>query len=211
MDIIERVWRRFKAPCNRVVLEIGAHEGTDTMRIYSCFSGSVRYIAFEPDRRNILKLQQHQLVKHSKVELIPAAVSSKVGVAMFHMSGPDWSQSSSILKPTGHLEKYPWVGFPEQAPVETTSLDAIAKAIGIDYIDFIWMDVQGAEHLVFMGGSEILRKTAWIYTEFSDVPFYEGQTKLEALINLLPGEWEIVENYGEDVLLNNLTLCGKAS
>jgi hypothetical protein len=87
--------------------------------------------------------------------------------------------------------------------VESVTLDTHCAQHNINKIDFIWMDVQGAERDVFDGAKSILQKTRYIYTEFANSNDYDGQFNLEQLHNQLGANWEILENYGGDVLFKN--------
>jgi len=195
-----------------VVFEIGAHRCESTSRILEVFSGRVRYYAFEPDPRNIAVCMRHPLVKNQKIKFMPVAIGNEPGRLPFYMSGgkfrhsKDWDESSSLLRPSGHLLLYPEINFDRQTEVEVSTLDKVCEDEGIDHIDFIWMDVQGAEHLVFEGGKKMLPKTHFIYTECSKVDqLYCGQMLLEQLLGMLPKTFCIDQDYESDVLFVNTT------
>jgi len=59
--------------------------------------------------------------------------------------------------------------------IDTVSLDAFAREQGIDDIDFIKIDVQGAELEVFEGGLTLLGGVVMIVTEVEFVPQYVDQ------------------------------------
>ena len=90
-------------------------------------------------------------------------------------------------------------------------LDTFCKEHNIKKINFIWMDVQGAEDLVFKGAKELLtnNKIDYIYTEYSDRELYENQMNLKQITEGLPN-YEILdffnESGGTDVLLKNKSL-----
>jgi hypothetical protein len=67
----------------------------------------------------------------------------------------------------------------------------------------MWVDVQGAEDLVFSGAKETLKRTRYVYTEYSNVELYENQLNLNQLLKLFGDSWEIVHDFGGDVLLKN--------
>ena len=73
---------------------------------------------------------------------------------------------------------------------------------GIEHVDFIWADVQGAEVDLVEGGQRTLANTRLLYTEINDIEMYEGQITLEGLLARLPG-WSVVKRYPNDVLLRN--------
>jgi hypothetical protein len=103
------------------------------------------------------------------------------------------------------MARYPTVTFDEE-PIEvaTVTLDTYTRPLP-GLIDFIWADVQGAEHLLIAGGRETLARTRHFFTEYSDVELYQGQRSLEALLALLPG-WEITSRWEDDALLTNRRL-----
>jgi hypothetical protein len=74
-------------------------------------------------------------------------------------------------------------------------------------IDFIWMDVQGAEIDVFRGAQEVLANARYLYTEYSNRELYAGQYNLRRLLWYLKG-YRVVVRYRGDVLLENMQ-CGR--
>jgi hypothetical protein len=69
---------------------------------------------------------------------------------------------------------------------------------------FGW-DVQGAEIGVFNEGEEMLKKTIYIYTEYSNKELYKGQYSLKKLLKKL-ATFKILTRYKHDVLLKNSAL-----
>jgi FkbM family methyltransferase len=59
-----------------------------------------------------------------------------------------------------------------ELPVETRTLDSIAE---IKALDFLKVDVQGAELMVFRGGSARLAQAVAVQTEVSFMPLYRNQ------------------------------------
>jgi len=118
---------------------------------------------------------------------VPLALSDRAGVATFHVSsgrppeefaGADWNygnKSSSLLPPAAKDPMYGWIEFKEAITVRTETLDAFCAARGIGRIDFIHMDVQGAERLVLAGAGEMLPRIGALWLEVSDKPLYAGQ------------------------------------
>ena len=77
---------------------------------------------------------------------------------------------------------------------------------GIDRIDLICADVQGAEGDLIDGGRQALARTRFFYTEFSDREWYERQVKLATITPKLPG-FQLVEKLETDALLRNSSLA----
>jgi FkbM family methyltransferase len=197
------------------LVEIGSHYGVDTLD-FRRYHPSARLVCFEPDPRNLKALHDRNIDK--LVELYPYAVSDKTGESEFYLSSGDihgradtsiygnvdWSFSSSLKTPTGHLEQHKWITFPTRAVVKTVSLDEF-EPLKNTIIDFIWADVQGAEDLVFSGAKETLTRTRYVYTEYSNTELYQNQLNLSSLLTLFGPSWEVVQIFQDDVLLKNKT------
>lgn len=195
-------------------VEIGCHFGTDT-EDFRKFHPNARIVCFEPDPRNIKILKERGIDKIC--ELHPVALSDTNGESIFYLSSGnsrgkgldkilednDWSCSSSLKKPTGHVNVHPWISFDNKVNVETKRLDDI-ESLKNTKIDFMWVDVQGAEDLVFSGARETLKNTKYLYTEYSDNELYEKQLNKKLIIDLVGNDWKVVHDYGGDILLENM-------
>lgn len=201
---------RLRMSAEPVVLECGANTGTDTVAILERWP-TARVFCFEPEPRAVAAWRA--TVTSPRATLFEVALAEHDGEATFHRSSgrsphapPDttepWNQSGSIRRPTGHFERWPWVTFDETMTVTTRSLDSWAAEQGIERVDLIWADVQGAEGDLVRGGRSTLARTRYLYTETTDVEYYEGQTLLGELTALLPG-WRTLARYPNDVLLEN--------
>lgn len=60
--------------------------------------------------------------------------------------------------------------------VKSNTLDNWCKANNVTEVDIMWVDVQGAELLVFRGAENILTHTRIIMTEVGLKPYYQGHT-----------------------------------
>tara|TARA_R110001599_G_scaffold162606_6_gene351929 strand:+ start:1894 stop:3255 length:1362 start_codon:yes stop_codon:yes gene_type:complete len=184
---------------NPIIFDIGAHMYQDA-RTLAYIKDSTVY-AFEPD----IRTTPEKLPPNVIMERLAIGAENKI-VPMFmsEMHGPvPWTQSSSIKKPTGHKNKYPSVSFKnKQTDVQLMKLDTYCKEKGIKKIDLIHADIQGAEMDFLIGAKNILKKTKYLYIEYSDEQLYEGQPNLKQIQDFLP-EWSIVEDLKTDVLLKN--------
>jgi hypothetical protein len=118
--------------------------------------------------------------------------------------GQEWTHSSSIKRPKNHLSRYP-VTFGEAVEAEFITLDTFYRRQGLDVIDFIWADIQGAEGEMIRGGRECLARTRYLYTEYSDDELYENQVTLEEILEMLP-DFRVLELWPDEVLLENRKL-----
>ena len=169
------------------ILDIGSCEGEDSVRYARRFPQAHVY-AFEPLPAN-QQLIRANFARHAttNTELVPLALSDRSGEATFHVSsgrpkdefaGKDWNygnKSSSLLAPAQNDPMYGWVEFKEAITVRTDTLDHFCRERALARIDFIHMDVQGAEHLVLQGASAMLPNLTAIWLEVSDRELYAGQ------------------------------------
>lgn len=175
------------------IFEIGACEGEDSIKYARLFINSKIY-AFEPLPDNIVLIQNNLLHYDVRnVSYYNMALSSKNGISEFYVSEgrpedavvSDWNygnKSSSLLAPARHLEIVNFIRFNKKIDVETITLDSFCKNNNIRGIDFIHMDVQGAELMVLEGASNLLSFIKVIWLEVSKVDLYKNQP-LEKDIN----------------------------
>lgn len=190
-----------------VILEIGCNNGEETLAILRAIPQANVY-CFEPDPRAVAKFKKN--LSGRPVRLFEIAISDRTGTIEFHCSDADdyasgWDFSGSIRKPKNHLSEHPNVRFERTLFVPTERLDDWCQVNGVNEVDFIWMDVQGAEGDVIAGAAKILKRTRFIYTEYSNRELYEGQPSLKSLLASLP-QFEVLKRYGTDVLLKNTTI-----
>ena len=194
----------------KTVLDVGANDGGDTLRLLNIFPQATVH-AFEPEPRAVTLFRQK--VTDSRGMLHELALGAENGTAKFYRSGgaPEgresefpqgWHASGSIRPPKEATTVHPWMKFDSQIQVPLMTLDTWAQTTKIDRIDFLWADVQGAEVDLIRGGTETLRRTRYFYTEYSNLEQYEGQLGITQLLQLLPG-WSVQEQWPGDVLLRN--------
>jgi 2-O-methyltransferase len=194
-----------------IILEIGCNDGSTTLWFLQIFDNP-RIYCFEPDSRAIGRFNA-KIGKRSNVSLSEIALSERNGKIAFHTSGgqlyeqhkiemPEgWDMSGSIRKPKEHLKVYPWVTFNRTISVDTSTLDTWCDKNGIGTIDFIWMDVQGAEIDVFKGAKRALARTRFLYTEYNNQELYVGQINLKKILRCLK-DFKVLVRYPDDVLLS---------
>ena len=176
----------FKKEDDLIILDIGGCEGEESVRYTRLFPNAFIYI-FEPLPSN------QELIKKNvddyeikKVKLCPIALSDNDGQAEFYVSSGhpedqkkelDWdfgNKSSSLLEPEFSIIQK-WLEFKEKINVPTMTLNTFFKQNNIDKVDFVHMDVQGAELKVLEGAKEKLKKIKTIWLEVSNVELYKNQ------------------------------------
>lgn len=88
----------------------------------------------------------------------------------------DNGASSSLLDPKTHLVRYPFIRVAGEKPVRGKKLDTLVMEgfIDIEKYDFLYMDLQGAEHLALKGFEENIKYIDYILTEVNYEELYEG-------------------------------------
>ncbi|MEX1002114.1 MAG: FkbM family methyltransferase [Crocinitomicaceae bacterium] len=154
------------------VLEAGAHKGTDTVKIAEKWPNAKIY-AFEPvpDIFQELKSATSDI---NNVQCEHLALGAQEGTITMHVSSGRSDGSSSILKPKEHVDFHPDVSFEHEIEVPLMSLDKWAAENHVDSIDFMWLDMQGAEYEMLNASSNILNKVKVLFTEVSLIETYEG-------------------------------------
>ena len=194
MDILSRYKVVIENTDCPVVMEIGAAEGEDTVKYIAALQAlgrPFRYIAVEPDERNVWHLTR--LKEKLPFELVGHALGDKNGMVPWRSSNHPYS--GSVKEPKEHMQLWPHISFSDPTMVYMETLDAVAKREGIEKIDWIWCDVQGAEDLVISGGQETFAKTRYFYTEYIEAEAYAGQIGRDEIHRRLPGNWSIAEDY----------------
>jgi FkbM family methyltransferase len=173
-----------------IIVEVGACEGEDSIKYSRLFQNAEIY-AFEPLPSNT-KMAKENFEKYNihNVRLIEKALSDKNGTAQFFVSNGqppdagqgDWdygNKSSSLLNPAKHLDVSDFITFKQVVTVETITLDEFCENNKIAGIDFMHMDVQGAEMLVLKGAAKNLRCIKAIWLEVSTIDLYKDQPLAE--------------------------------
>ena len=134
-----------------VIVDLGANVGMFTRWAY--MEGANKVIAFEPDKRyfNLLKLNSDP-----RTILFNAAVSNSIGSTILYES--DHFGGSNTHGVPGCKNSY---------SVRTYTLDYLFQSGLIDEIDFLKIDIEGAEHEAFNGiSNENLMKVKTIAMEY---------------------------------------------
>ena len=196
----------------KVILEIGGHYGEDTVRFYKYFPNSKIY-SFEPDPRNI-EIFKKTCQNIDNISLIEKAVSN--------VSDKELTFYMSYSKFDGNLqEKYKYIGKEDyiklnlnnsgssslkksirtdllkcqKITVKSICLNDWIKNNNIDIIDFIWIDVQGAEKEVIDGAINILNKVKFIQLEYGETSYEGGLSKKETYNMMINNNFELIMDY----------------
>jgi len=201
----------FKDVTDPCMIEVGAHIGTDTIKLAK-YTGNGKLICFEPDPRNVKELKALQ--ETVKFDLIEQAVGAEIGDVDFYQSfgrkpgvPREITDFSSTKFPTGVMNKHPWSSF-KVISVRATTLDHYCAVNNVYGIDLLWVDVQGGELDLVLGAYETLNRTKLFYFECmpDGTVLYKDQPTLAKIIDALPDwrKWFMEFHTETDVLLRRI-------
>lgn len=161
---------------NDVVLDIGANIGYFTLIAAKSVGKKGKVYAFEPDANNFSILNKNvEINGYRNIVLIKKAVSDKTGKSSFYLDKKDFGKHSLF-----NLDNV------ERIEVETVKLDDYFN--GYDgKIDFIKMDIQGAEWLALGGMKSLLKNNPniKIYTELDPEALLKSGIKPQEYMRML--------------------------
>jgi FkbM family methyltransferase len=170
----ERAWWSQFMRGGRTFLDVGAHVGTWTLNIGKAFG---RVICFEPDPRGCIALRENlRRANMHHVTVVQAAVGASDGEVQLSLY-PNPCTNTTLPTETGR-----GVGAGDSAiAVETVrqvSLDSYCRSHGIDDVDLVKVDTEGAECMVIQGGLEMWRKNRPDFFVELHGPFHRECRKL---------------------------------
>lgn len=139
-----------------LVFEIGSNIGQYSLQIAEKIGESGKLICVEPDSDNFAFLSFNVLKNGIKnVKLIKAAVADHEGQTIFYKDTMTGGRMGSLIR------EYSGTHFQGKSEeVKTTTLGALISQYGIP--DFVKVDVEGAEDLIFNDTSSIHSDTTYL-------------------------------------------------
>jgi FkbM family methyltransferase len=166
------------------VLDIGAHHGLYTLLASKRVGSTGKVVAFEPSARERTRLLRHLRLNNShNVTLEPMALGSEAGEADFFLVDYFEDACNSLRPPTVHSTTH-------RVRVPVFRLDDVLEKLGVRTVDFMKLDVEGAERDVLAGAPRLLTSSPrpLILVEVSDLrtsPWgYDAREILQSLVQL---------------------------
>lgn len=198
---IKRIYRKEKLPdplaylykwfgiTPEGVLQIGANNGQEVKKFTT---EGIGYGVFVEPLPKAFEQLKNAVSRNADYVAVNALCASESGQEKSFFVSEKAGGSSSMLKPTGHLDIHPEVGFDNELILRTTTVDDIVKNLRlegheklVDKLDLLYIDVQGAELDVLKGSEEFLTKAKFVFAEVSHGGLYEGDTSVTAIIDFL--------------------------
>jgi FkbM family methyltransferase len=136
------------------VLDVGAHHGFYTVLASKLVGQLGKVIAFEPSPRERKALRLNIVINRLKnISIQGVALADEDSEANLYVV-QEYATGCNSLRPPAH-------DVPNEArpvPVRTTQLDSWLASANIDHVDFIKLDVEGAELAVLTGAANLLQR-----------------------------------------------------
>ncbi|RAI33223.1 FkbM family methyltransferase [Rhodoplanes serenus] len=165
------------------IVDVGAQELANEEHVYAPLLQSrlrTRCIGFEP----LADRLEERRASSGEIELFPYCIGDG-SPATLYVNNDDATSSllplnSSFVKDYNHLRQLRTV---DRKPVETTRLDDALRDVA--HVDFLKLDIQGAEAAALQGGSEVLGRTNVVHCEVEFAPIYDQQPRFSEIELLL--------------------------
>jgi FkbM family methyltransferase len=189
---------------NFTIIEIGAvqiqNEKEPFYELLDYFPSS-KIIGFELDKAVCEKMNSNSSkgVKYYPYALGKSNEKRKLYITQHPMCSSLYKPNEDLIKLYNNFEV---AYLKEETEIDTISLDYFIDKHDVQNIDFIKIDVQGAELDIFKGGSNALKDVLKIVCEVEFVPHYENQPLFGDVCNYLSQH---------DIMFNKfLGLAGRA-
>jgi FkbM family methyltransferase len=129
------------------VVDVGAHVGTFVR--YALSQGAGRVVAVEPNPTSAACLRQTfaSQIASGRVVVVEAAAGEEEGV--LRLSFDEWEASSTVVS----RESAGASG----TEVRMVALDRVVEELALEHVDFIKMDIEGAERFALAGAEQMIR------------------------------------------------------
>ncbi len=167
---------KLKGKIDITALDIGARGGFD--KSLSPIKEFVNFIGFDPDEKEVNKLNNQNDNKWKSSRYIPVALGNKcVNRTLYVTNNP---QCTSLIPPNEHVYhafgKKHLFGIKYQETISTMTLNDASKQYGFTDADFLKIDVQGAELEVLKSGQNLLQDSlSVIRAEVEFIDIYKNQ------------------------------------
>jgi FkbM family methyltransferase len=185
------------------ILHVGAHDGEEAGAYREMGWTSITWVEANPEK--VLSLKRNPATSND--EVFHAAIWDIPGLSL-HLNIASNSESSSLFSFGTHTARYPEIQNVSKINVITTTLDLLmAEELPIDFIN---LDIQGAELRALRGFTEGLKNVKWIYTEVNSQHLYQGCSLVDEIDDFLQPygflrkttRWWMNDGWGDALYIN---------
>jgi FkbM family methyltransferase len=170
-----------------LIVDVGARTYGSHSHIYTPVAESGlthRIIGFEPLPNRLVERIERE--GRGTLVMLPNAIGDG-STATFYVNNLDDTSSLYRLnhKLCANFKALSQLRTVETLPVETITLDAALEREGARLVDFLKLDIQGAELKALQGAEETLKRVAVVHCEVEFSPIYEGQPLFPEILRFL--------------------------
>jgi FkbM family methyltransferase len=174
----------FRNRSGLLIFDVGAHYGESALNYMDLFNDVVVY-SFEP---SLNAFQELSKIKKTNLKSFNLGLSNIEGEDNFHFNESD--STNSLLKLSKNAAQnwdLPTLKSVGQENLKFTTLDRFLELNNLKKIDFLKLDVQGAEFMVLNGALETLRlkRIELIQIEYINIETYENAKSLDYYLDFL--------------------------
>ncbi|TFF87608.1 MAG: FkbM family methyltransferase [Promethearchaeota archaeon] len=169
--------KKVKVHQGDIVLDVGAFMGLSSIHLSKHVGPEGFVYAIEPVIPDTLQknLKANEV---SNVKCLPFAVGEKKGDLEIEIS--DFIADSSITK-----REYTQEYYTQTKNVEVRTIDSLVKELGLDRVDYVKMDIEGAEELALRGAEGVLKEFKPKLSISSYHIDFENEPQHDKLVRLL--------------------------
>lgn len=189
-----------KQKSNFIIFDVGGCNFHDSLYLKNIFPSAQIY-SFEASRENLQSYKE--IAERAGILVVPVAISNKNDVTKFYDSNNNGAGSllKPLVKPGTNEGIYHNGVFWNMNgyEVQVVRIDTFCELNEIDHIDFLHVDVQGAEYLVIQGLGKL--RPDFIFAETCEFGTYESGITLndfDSYMNSLG--YEIFNRFRDDTL-----------
>jgi FkbM family methyltransferase len=168
-----------------VLFDVGAREGLDQDLIGAAWACTV--VGFEPEPEEAKKLALQPDPRWGQVVIVPAAIGMKRGRAELHL--PACLEGGSLLPHNEEMiELFGYEGLHRTErviEVDAVTLDQALSETGVQHVDYLKLDIEGAELAVLKAGPTALKTCSAIKVEVSFLPQRRGQPLADEIVSFV--------------------------
>lgn len=176
---LNKINERFELNSIKTILDIGSLNGIESVKFSEKLPSSKVY-TFEPNPEsyNNVLISTYGI---DNIKVYNLAASDFNGQSDFYITYDNMG-GSSLLEPSITHKTGPTIS---KTVVDVVRLDEFCFEQNINDIHILWMDVQGSELNIFKGMGDILNNVKAIYVECSMIPYYNGASHKDDVIEYL--------------------------
>jgi FkbM family methyltransferase len=171
-----------KLETGSVLWDIGANIG-----LYSVYAAKIKnckVYSFEPSVFNLELLARNAFANglSEKINIVPLPLTDSIGINKLNMTSTAWGGAVSTFgslaighdgKPMRKTFEFCTLGI---------SMDSAVAIMNIPMPDYIKMDVDGIEHIILKGGTNVLKNVKGVIIEINDDFEEQGKTATRLLL-----------------------------